>query len=213
MNIPADPNPDAGADATALERAKRLLADNREGSIAFGEHVIPFRCIRTPKGGHLLASVPVALLMADEMIVFLPEEREDALQLLLSAEEVQESALTDRYHAYFPEPEHVRWAELWIDAGRLCEFVFDGDALMTPNPLADEEAALLRAINADRETLKRACGECCSTEIAEPIAVGVDELGIDIRAHFGIVRLPFGEPVEDADAARARIEQLLKGSP
>jgi len=39
--------------------------------------------------------------------------------------------------------------------------------------------------------------------------VGIDELGIDIRAHFGIVRLPFDAPVADADEARARIDSIL----
>ncbi|MEQ9617410.1 MAG: hypothetical protein RLN60_05185 [Phycisphaerales bacterium] len=211
MSLPADPNPDALSEATALARAKRLLADNREGTVAFEGAFIPFKCIRSPKGGHLIASVPVALLMADEVIAFLPEERDDALQLLLTAEQVEESALTDRFLAYFPEPEHVRWAELWIDAGRLNEYVFDGDALMTPNALAGEEIPLLRVLNEDKGALKRACATHCTTEVAEPLAVGVDELGVDIRAHFGIVRLPFADAITDADAARAHIESILRG--
>ena len=211
MNGPADPGPDARSEEIALDRAIQMLADTREAVVSFEEHFIPFKFIRTPQSGHLFASVPVALLMADEVIAFVPEEREDALQILLSVEEVPESVLSDRYCAYYPEPDHVRWAEVWIDAGRLCEFVFDGDALMTPNPLAADETALIRQLNEDRGALKNACAHCCTTEIAEPLAVGVDDRGIDIRAHFGIVRLPFDAPHTDAQEAAARIERILKG--
>ena len=208
---PADPLSDRNAEEAALARALRMLADNREGAMSFEEHVVPVKFIRSPIEGHLLASVPVAMLLADEVIIFVPDEREDALQLLVSAEEVGESPLTDRYTAYFQEPDHVRWAELWIDAGRLNEYVFDGDALMVSNPLAGDETALIRALNEDPSALKRACAARCTREIEAPLAVGVDALGIDIRAAFGIVRLPFDERADDAETARAQIESMLKG--
>lgn len=212
MTIPADPMPDDNAEGAALKRALRLLADNREGKVAFEEHVVPMRFIRTPRSGHVLASVPVALLMADEIVLYVPDESDDALQLLLTAEQVDESAMTDRYNAYFPEPDHVRWAEMYIDAGRLDEYVFDGEALMTPNPLASCEIDLLKALNADREALRAATALCASREVTEPVAVGVDPLGADIRARFGIVRLPFEAESSDESSARAQIESLLKGA-
>jgi len=209
MSLPGDPLPDEHTETQAFARAVRMLADNREGTASFDGQFLNIKFIRSPKSGHLVASVPVALLMSDEVVLFVPEEREDSLQLLLSIEEVEESALTDRFSAYYPEPDHVRWAEMWIDTGRLCEYVFDGDALMTANPLAEDEPTLLRALNECPDSLKRVCAQCCTTEVASPLAVGIDELGIDIRAHFGIVRLPFDAPVADADEARARIDSIL----
>jgi hypothetical protein len=210
MTIPADPMPDDSAEEAALKRALRLIADNREGKVAFEEHVVPMTFIRAPKSGHLLASVPVALLMADEIVLYVPDETDDALQLLLTAEQVEESSLTDRHAAYFPEPDHVRWAELYIDAGRLNEYVFDGDALMTPNPLAPCEVSLIKALNADRDALRAATAARANREVTEPVAVGVDPLGADIRARFGIVRLPFESESPDEASARAQITSLLK---
>lgn len=42
-------------------------------------------------------------------------------------------------------------------------------------------------------------------------AVGVDELGVDVRTVTGIVRLAFGVRVRDADEAGLFIERLLRG--
>ena len=36
-------------------------------------------------------------------------------------------------------------------------------------------------------------------DVEDPVIVAVDPLGVDVRARFDILRLPFGTPIEDPD--------------
>ena len=79
---------------------------------------------------------------------------------------------------------------------------FDGEALMWPNPLADDEAGLCRRINRDREAaLRDLVLRIHEVEIEEPRLVGVDGLGIDVRGRFDVLRVGFDPPVVDAAGA------------
>jgi hypothetical protein len=90
----------------------------------------------------------------------------------------------------------VRWASATIDSGRFNGWFMDEGALSQANPLAADEAALLRQLNAPpRSTLKALCA-AARVDCAEPLAVGVDPGGIDIRRLHDVARLPFPSRLE-----------------
>jgi hypothetical protein len=199
----------------ALDHARLVLASCREGVLAFGEHHVPVRFIVANNDGRLIASVPVATFFAGEHTLFVPEESDDALQLMLTAEQIEESLETDRWLAHhlrpepgLDQPEHTKWAAFWIDAARHGPWVFDGDSLMQPNPLADDEARLCKALNADQPKLCAIVRCATDTDIESPVCVAVDAHGILIRARFGVLRALFDEPVANAAEAQQAIERL-----
>lgn len=196
-------------DQDALEHALAVFAANCEGRLVLEDQALTFKYVVDPAGGRLVASVPAAVLLAGELVLFVPEETEDALQLLLSAEECAECAASDRWIAYHGEPEHVHWAACWVDSGKHGPWVFDGDAFTRPNPLAPVECALCRMLNEDKTALSAACRRLTGVDVPQPMCVGVDPRGAHVRARFGIVRLRFDRACEDEASARAAVERLL----
>ena len=179
---------------------ERLLA-HREGTLHFEEHFIPTPFVSDPESGRLVMPVPEAAFFAPEHIFFIPEEAHDALQLLLSVERAEESALTDRWMAHHGEPEQVRWAECYIDAAKRPPWVFDGDALMLTNPLAGDEPWSGRTLNEDRDHVTRVVSSIVEKEATEARVVAVDDLGAHVRARFGVVRAAFPERVANGNDA------------
>ena len=207
-----DPD-DITDDGDALDAARAMLRAGFRGTLQFDEHFVPLRYVIDPGAGRLAAPVMVAMLTASETILFVPEEAESALQCLVTLEAIGEDhAAADRWRIYHGEPEDVRWAILWLDMAKLDGVVLDGDALMTPNPLADAEPALCRLLNQDKPALTRLAAARGGMEIESPACVGVDPAGLDVRARFDIVRVLFDEPAPTEDAARAAIERLIAES-
>lgn len=198
-------------ESQALDHAREVLVANCEGLLRFDEQSVVLKFVIDPEDGRLTAAVPVAVLMAAEHVLFVPEETEDALQLLVSPEEAQEGNTTDRWQAYHGVPEHVRWATFWIDGARHGPWVFDGDAMTAGNPLAKAEPALCKLANADPAKLARACKKIVDVDVPDPVCVGVDPGGMHVRARFGVVRLAFSPAASDADHAKASIEAMLAG--
>jgi len=197
-------------DAIALEHALDVLDASREGVLSIGgEQRIPLRYVVAGADGRLVASVPVAALLAHELILHVPEETDDALQLLLSVEEIAESADTDRWQAHHGQPEHVRWGAMFIDSAKHGPWVFDGDAMMRPNPLTAAEPALCKLANADKAALVRACQRYAGLVVPDPVCVGADPRGLHIRARFGVVRLRFPGEAPTPGAAEAILRQVL----
>ncbi|MEM1422708.1 MAG: hypothetical protein AAGH64_01770, partial [Planctomycetota bacterium] len=177
----------------ALRNATERLLAHREGTLHFEEHFVPTPFVTDPASGRLVMPVPEAAFFAPEHIFFVPEEAQDALQLLLSVERAEESALTDRWMAHHGEPEHVRWAECYIDAAKRQPWVFDGDALMLTNPLAGDEPWIVRTLNEDEPHVRRVVSAIVEKEATEAQVVAVDDLGAHVRARFGVVRATFPE--------------------
>lgn len=204
-----DPSPLEPADLEALEHALAVFTADCEGRLTLDDQAIHLKYIIDPASGRMTGSVPVAVLHAAELVLSVPEETDDALQLLLTAEESAESAATDRWICYHGDPEHVRWATFWIDSARHGPWVFDGDAFTLPNPLAAAEPALCKLLNADKAKLAALCQRFSGVPIPSPVCVGIDPRGIHIRARFGVVRVRFDSVLNDADSARAEIERML----
>ena len=198
-------------------QAVSFLRGHLSGLIRFDTEYLPIRIVVAPDG-RLAAPVMESMLMSTDCAIYLPEEPEDrdddVIQLMVTLERFEENGpegvLADRWRIYHGEPEDVRWATMTIDFCKFGELAFDGEALMWPNPLADDEAGLCRRINRDREAaLRDLVLRIHEVEIEEPRLVGVDGLGIDVRGRFDVLRVGFDSPVVDAAGAEAAIDSIL----
>ena len=200
------------SEAEIITGARAFLRANLTGTIGFDEEFIPIKLVVAPDGA-LVAPVMVAMLRALDVVVFLPEEDDAAMQLQVTLEEIEDkgehAALCDRWRIYHGEPEDVRWARISIDAAKFDGRMFDGLALMEPNALAEAEPRICRKVNAEmRGLLKQACLRVAEVEIEDPRLVGVDPLGFDIRGRFDVVRLDADPEIVDESDAFAALEEL-----
>lgn len=186
---------------------------HRQGTLIADDVPSHTRFILDGATGRLVFPAPGAALAAESLVLFIPEETPDGsgeLQVMLSASELDPSAeACDRWRAYHGEPRLSRWAACAIEGAKFNGSVVDHEALNAPNPLRAEEPALCKALNADHAALTLACQRQAGVEIADPVAVGIDPWGIDVRARFGIVRCTFDAPAPNAAAANSAIKQFL----
>jgi len=200
------------SEAEIILGARAFLRANLAGAIGFDGEVVPMKFVVAPDGA-LVAPVMVAMLRAFDVVVFLPEESDEAMQLQVTLEEIQDAgefaSLCDRWRIYHGEPEDVRWARISIDAAKFDGRMFDGLALMQPNALAESEPRICRKVNAEmRDLLRKACLRVAEVEIEDPRLVGVDPLGFDVRGRFEIVRLDASPEITDESDAYAALEEL-----
>ncbi len=211
-----DPMREGPAEEQALAHARRVFEAYREGILHLDDQQTDVRFVTDHDTGRIVASVPAATFFAGQHVLFVPEETDDALQLLCSAEEVPESAMTDRWIAFHvadeDHPEHTRWAAFWIDAAKHGPWVFDGEALMVPNPVAAQEPSICKRVNASPAELERVCAERTGAEeTSGALCVGVDPGGLYVRLRHGVVRVPFPEPEVDhrIETLESLVDRLL----
>lgn len=199
-------------DGPTLEEAMQFFRAERCGELMFDEHVRPLKFITDNESGHIVAPVMVAALEAAHQLLYVPEEGDDAMQMLLTLEKFdgENHPDVDRWRIYHGEPEDVRWARAHIESVRWGPMVFDGDAFMIANPLKEVEPRICKKLNADRELLRRICKNVGHAQVAEPVCVGVDPDGLHIRAHFGVNRVYFEKRAESAEEAEEFVEALVK---
>ncbi|MCA9282747.1 MAG: hypothetical protein H6812_01215 [Phycisphaeraceae bacterium] len=197
------------AEATALQTARDLVARNREGTLLADDRPFPIKFVADPITGDLIAPVPEEALDASNLLLFVPDESFDAIQLLVEADLVPESALTDRWCAYHLAQNHPHWARLTIDSAKHDRWVFTAEQLSPPNPIAADEPALCRLLNADKPALARLARSISKNEAPDPVCVGVNSAGAYIRARFSVLLAPFDPPARNAEDARDRINLWL----
>lgn len=83
--------------------------------------------------------------------------------------------------------------------------------VLTPNPLRSHVPTLCKLLNGDKAKLADACARLTGVRPESPIAVGVDEWGVHVKAAFDVLRLGFEERAMDEAAARQRIKEVLGG--
>ena len=196
-----------------LEDALAHLHTWTSGDLRFDEHLRPLRYVFAPDG-RLIAPVMVAVLHAAETVIHVPVADQTAMELLVCMtefeEEGPEGALADRWRIYHGEPEDVRWASMTIDLARFHGMVIDGEALEAPNPLAALEPSLCGEVNREHlDALRSTLSAHLDIEAEDPRMVGLDPRGIDIRARFDVVRLPFDQILDDPETAREVVLGLL----
>ncbi len=175
------------------------------------------RTVVAPPLNRLIADLPDSLRDAEQAALHIPDERDDALHLLVTPEPIDPEQpppgvgeWLDRFIAY-----HLQWrskvpALLRIDAAKWDGEVLDADELDMANPLAPIEFRLLRLLNADRSSLGAICRARADTDEAEPVAVGIDPDGFDIRARIGVVRCHAGDLDLSPEHAEASIKRMIE---
>ncbi len=169
-NPSQDPMREAAAEADALESAYRFLMANRDGVLNFDDNYVPVKFVTDNSTGRLVLAAPVATFFVHQHVLFVPDEADDSMQMIVSPEQIDECPATDRWQAFHGEPEHVRWAMCWVDSVKLDPWVFDGDALTRPNALATSEPGLIKELNADKAALAALC-KAASGAAGEPPTV------------------------------------------
>ena len=194
-----DPGREFEASQEAFDAAYRFLKSNSVADLRFDEHIMPLRYVFAPDG-RLAAPVMVAMLQSFDTVLFVPEASDDSMEIMVGLEQFDEDsseggALADRWRIYHGEPDDVRWALMSIDCARYGGLIHDGEALMRTNPLAEHEATICRTFNSEKKNeLTRLCTQLKDVDVPDPVCVGADDMGIDIRARFGILRISLDAP-------------------
>ena len=193
----------------AVDQTLAFLHANLRGHIRFDGERVPIKVIVAPDG-RIVAPVMESMLRSVEVVLELPDDGDEGLQVMVTLErldpEGEHAGLCDRWRAYHGDPDDVRWALMQVDASRFGAWFVDGEALTEANPLAKDESALLRALNAQPRSFLKAFCTTCKVDCREPVAVGLDPGGIDIRRAHDTARLPFPLRFERAEQVRSFIE-------
>ena len=165
--------------------------------------------------GTFVAPVMVAMLMAADTVLELPDDGEDDLHLMVSLEKFDErddtSGCADRWRTYHGDPPDVNWARITIDAVKFHGHFIDGEVFVRPNALGTQESPICRAINrTKRDLVRTAIFQQFRADAEDPLVVGVDADGFDVRRQFDILRLrtPTDGVVSDEASALKALESL-----
>ncbi len=186
----------------AGDAALAFLRNNSTATLKFGDNTRDVAYIIAPDG-RLVVSAMIAMLQPCDTVMFVPEYIDDCMEMHVSLRQFEESGdtgiLADRWQVYHGEPPDVQWAVVDIDAARFHEMFIDGEFLCRENPLAEIEDSLCKQLNSDKDLLREVCESKTSVSVTDPLVVGVDSFGIDVRAPFGIVRIPAASLFEKPD--------------
>jgi len=179
------------------------LRSNSTATIKFDEHTHDVSYVVNHEGVLVIPAM-VAMLQPCDIVMFIPEYCEDCIEMHVSLQEFKEegehASLADRWQVYHGVSPDVQWAMLEIDAARFHEAFIDGEQLKRENPLGEYEPALCRELNEHHvDHVQEICKTQSNVAVPEPVVVGVDPLGIDIRASFGIIRVPAATPFATHD--------------
>ena len=98
----------------------------------------------------------------------------------------------DRWQMYHGKPRLSRWAAIEVESIKSTDTVLDRDEAQIESPLSAAEPALCRWVNKEHAAaLREVCRRSVGTAPQSALLVGVDPYGMDIRAHFGVMRVAF----------------------
>ncbi len=232
MSRPAQPSPAE----TALAEARALLADNRRGVALADERPLPVLFVPDPATGDIVLRLPRTALDAEQIVLNVPDEGDDALMLLLhvvgaadergapaapdiTARGVDE-ALIDRWrivHGDPPaaparrdvKPELQVYIRSALDTARHQGRVYEGELFAIRNRLASDEPRLCKRANADRARLDRAIRAALGAHTENALCVSVDQRGALFRTPLGIIRAPFPSEAAGAQEAEGHLAAFL----
>ena len=195
--------------------AVRALRANARGHLLMDEdRRWQARYVFDRQRGVLVFPLPGDSVGIGEAQLLVPDEHDPTVAALLSIETASSlpAAVEIRFEIYHGRAREAHWGVATVEALRYHAEAYDREEFSLTDPLAAEEPALCRELNAEAVGLRAMCEALAGSRVEEPVAVGVDPDGLDVRARFGIVRIEFAERAETADAARAQIAQLLVAS-
>lgn len=163
-----------------------------------------------PATGDLLFPCARDAAKADELVLWVPDDGFESLQLLLSARTIDAGDAALMRHAAYHGVMHERcWVRAQIESGRDPHGVYDGAELPMNNPFVGVQTALCARLNADRGRLSTMIELALRVCPVDPVCVGVDELGCDVRASVGVIRVEWPGVARDQAEVEATIDRLL----
>lgn len=195
----------------------RILRRFHRGVLRVADDVRDVRFVVDQLTGFPVLPVRADVFAAEDLILFIPDEAEDALQLLVEATELDPNreAACDRFIAYHGAAQGVegrarsaRWARLTVTTAKIAGVVDDGAC--SSNAIGDDEPALCKWLNTTLGAASRIVKGLSSTPEDDLTVVGVDQFGVDVRARADIVRVEFPTQATSAAAARRMIEAIIK---
>jgi len=196
-----------------LTHALALLRGHSTGTLLVDGTATPVLYIVDPRAGSLILSVEREMTEGDDTVLVIPEDSFEApMRASLELGEEPEGEATDRYMAYHTRQPMPMWARgaisfVKVDSGS----VVGQEEIEAPNPLVDALPGLCKKLNSDQRALREVCKLLAKADIDEPVAVGIDDLGFDVRARFGVVRVELPAPVRSAEEAEDVIAALYGG--
>jgi hypothetical protein len=190
--------------------AIRGLRRHHLGTLQHHERVAQVKLIVESSSGRLVMPVEPGFARDGEtMLLWLPAESDWDLQASVISRPIdhpESVEAVDRWQAYHGGTSLSTWARFEIDGGKTDRAVFSAEDIQRPNPLGRGEYALIKRANADRLVLAGACKNHAATLISDPLCVGADPYGLDVRARFGIIRLEFPPGIEASTPERCERE-------
>ena len=188
------------------------MRSERHAALICDDSPTPVRTVIDNASGRLVFPVGSYAFEAEQTVLWVPEERNDAMQVLVTLEEIDGSICesADRWRIYHGDVTEPYWAQAEIIAVRFGPIVADGDEIDLSNPIAADEPGLCKRYNADRESLGRLAHAFDPRSSGPGTLVGVDALGIDIRTAYDIIRVPFGERQSTGEGAGRHIDRLIE---
>jgi len=197
-----------------IQTVLRLLRAHAEGTLRCDETPEPVRFVYSRLDQGVILPLEPRLLDSGQFLLCLPDDSFDlSVRALLHLTPLEDAREIDRdRHLAYHGPTN---AGVWV-LGRIehahsaSGLVIDGELLTAPSPIAADEPRLCKRLNADRDALADATELFAGVRIAEPLAVGVDPNGFDVRARHGIVRVEFPSPCADGETAARVITAMLE---
>jgi hypothetical protein len=193
-----------------LDAAWKFLRCNSTGTLRFGDNLHDVSYVFVNDGSMIIPAM-VAMLQPQDLVMYVPEYAEDCIEMHVTLEQFSENGAggvyADRWQMYHGEPPDVQWAKVAIDAARFHDMFVDGEGLQRENKIAGDEPSLCKELNRDISEVAKACKRIARVEVEVPVVVGVDPLGVDVRARFGIVRLASETPLTNFGEVIAFMKQ------
>lgn len=197
---------------SSLVRATHILRSSWSATLLYDQNPYETRCMIDPKSGLFILAIVDDALDASDITIATPKdsfETNARISVELSDQVTEEQR--DRYSAY-----HLPATTPLLATGSFQYAKIDSGEVITPdhcpliNPLVSVMGPLCKALNADRDRLSALCNTLSGIAHKSPLAVGVDDTGIDIRANYGLVRLKLPKAIGHPDHAIDSIRNLLE---
>lgn len=187
----------------------RELRRSTSAVLQVGEIFQSCRFVVDPETGYPVTPVGSEALNASSCTLFVPEERDDTLQLLVEPTEIDPNRhpSCDRYLIYHGKPTTSRWALFRAQSAKFFGVVFD--ECRSPNLLRADEARLCKQLNAEPEVARRLCRNV-GKSVESPVVVGVDQDGLDVRGRGEVIRVDFPHSAVGVDSAWRMIHELAQ---
>ncbi len=205
-------------DLAIEEDAYQWLRGHLSGFLRFDGERVAIKIAPMPDGT-FVASVMVAMLMAADTVLELPDDGENDLHLMVSLEKFDEredaNGCADRWRTYHGDPPDVNWAHITIDAVKFRGYFIDGEVFLRPNVLATDESAICRTINrTKRDGVSAAIFAQFHADAENALVVGVDATGLDVRRQFDVLRLraPAECVISDETTALEALKSLTQST-